>query len=371
MEKYKYINFLKGIAIFGVILVHSPQKIVGLDSLIKELLHFGAFGCQLFFVISGYLSVLSWNRIIGQSKNRSDVIFKFYRRRFLSIGPIYFLFIIFYQILAYLISYFKLPEFYPISTDSLSVIANFLLLQGLDFENFNTVVPGGWFIGTIVLFYIIFPLLYKCHLKLCLYNNKFSPLFLTVIVTAISFIIQYTLMLITDNWILSRTGSYVYYSLLNQIPCLTLGIAIHNLSFKNADWRKYVVLSLGLFFVTNLAYYILRFHYWIYCFIPLMLGLTFLFFFIGLRNAYKTTFLGKTYIARWLEKAGALSFSAYFTNFIGAFIFPWGIQLILYRIGITIHPCWLFTILFVPIFVITFITVPPVDYLIRMFKKII
>lgn len=371
MKQYKYINFLKGIAIIGVILVHSPQKIVGLDSLIKELLHFGAFGCQLFFLISGYLAVLSWNRLIGQSKTGSDIIFKFYRRRFLSIGPIYYLFIIFYQILAYLVYYFRLPEFYPISTDSLSIIANFLLLQGFDFKNFNSVVPGGWFIGTIVLFYLIFPLLYKCHLKLCKYNNKFSPIFLTVIVTAISFTTQYILMLITDSWNLSRTGSYVYYSILNQIPCLTLGMAIHNLSFKHSCWKKYAVLSLILLFVTNLLYYILRFHYWIYCFIPLMLGVTFIFFFIGVRNAYSATELGKTHIAKWMEKAGEFSFSAYFTNFIGAFIFPWGIQLILSRIGLTIHPCLLYAILFAPIFAITFITVPPIDYIIKQFKRLI
>lgn len=46
---YNQIAFLKGIAILGVILVHSPQLIPYIDKRIPYLLHFGAFGCQLFF----------------------------------------------------------------------------------------------------------------------------------------------------------------------------------------------------------------------------------------------------------------------------------------------------------------------------------
>ena len=50
----QYITFLKGLAILGVILVHAPQLIKEINPLIREFLHAGAFGCQLFFVISGF-----------------------------------------------------------------------------------------------------------------------------------------------------------------------------------------------------------------------------------------------------------------------------------------------------------------------------
>ena len=371
MKQSDYINFLKGIAILGVILVHSPQKIIGLDSSIKELVHFGAFGCQLFFLISGYLIVSSWNRIIKESNKLSISLWLFYRRRFLSIAPIYYLFIILYQLIAYYISEFNLPPFYNICTEPLSIIANFLLLQGLDYNYFNNVVPGGWFIGTIVIFYLIFPILYKCHITLCQFRNPLSPLFLTIIVSVISFIVQFIIMDISGSWIQSRPGSFLYYSIVNQLPCLTLGMAIHDLNFDKTNSKNLLLTSFTIFIITNLLYYGLRFQYWVYSFIPLFLAFTFLFLFFGVKNIYKFKHIHDIKIIDYLENLGRLSFSAYFTNFIGAFIFPWVLQLVLFHYDIVINPLILYLILLIPIFFITFILVPPVDFLITRFKRLI
>ena len=63
----QYITFLKGLAILGVILVHAPQLIKEINPLIREFLHAGAFGCQLFFVISGFLAVKSWERLLAKT----------------------------------------------------------------------------------------------------------------------------------------------------------------------------------------------------------------------------------------------------------------------------------------------------------------
>ena len=130
----QYITFLKGLAILGVILVHAPQLIKEINPLIREFLHAGAFGCQLFFVL---------------------------KKRYLSIAPIYILFILFYQIISYYIATFNVEPFYKISHNPLSILANIFLLNGLDYQAFNNIVPGGWFIGTIFLFYLLFPLIYK------------------------------------------------------------------------------------------------------------------------------------------------------------------------------------------------------------------
>ena len=68
----QYITFLKGLAILGVILVHAPQLIKEINPLIREFLHAGAFGCQLFFVISGFLAVKSWERLLAKYENSTE-----------------------------------------------------------------------------------------------------------------------------------------------------------------------------------------------------------------------------------------------------------------------------------------------------------
>lgn len=70
----QYITFLKGLAILGVILVHAPQLIKEINPLIREFLHAGAFGCQLFFVISGFLAVKSWERLLAKYENSTEKI---------------------------------------------------------------------------------------------------------------------------------------------------------------------------------------------------------------------------------------------------------------------------------------------------------
>ena len=91
----QYITFLKGLAILGVILVHAPQLIKEINPLIREFLHAGAFGCQLFFVISGFLAVKSWERLLAKYENSTEknrTTYKtFLKKRYLSIAPIYLL----------------------------------------------------------------------------------------------------------------------------------------------------------------------------------------------------------------------------------------------------------------------------------------
>lgn len=120
----QYITFLKGLAILGVILVHAPQLIKEINPLIREFLHAGAFGCQLFFVISGFLAVKSWERLLAKYENSTEknrTTYKtFLKKRYLSIAPIYILFILFYQIISYYIATFNVEPFYKISHNPLN-----------------------------------------------------------------------------------------------------------------------------------------------------------------------------------------------------------------------------------------------------------
>lgn len=280
----QYITFLKGLAILGVILVHAPQLIKEINPLIREFLHAGAFGCQLFFVISGFLAVKSWERLLAKYENSTEknrTTYKtFLKKRYLSIAPIYILFILFYQIISYYIATFNVEPFYKISHNPLSILANIFLLNGLDYQAFNNIVPGGWFIGTIFLFYLLFPLIYKLYRYIKTYNPRL--LFLLplggVIVSAI---FQTGIFFIIGDWTLSKPGSFTYYSIINQLPCMLIGVTL-NYYLKNTKLSKNNLLlcfiCLGL--IGNLLWYALRLHYWIYALIPSIIGWSFFYLFL-------------------------------------------------------------------------------------------
>ena len=378
----QYITFLKGLAILGVILVHAPQLIKEINPLIREFLHAGAFGCQLFFVISGFLAVKSWERLLAKYENSTEknrTTYKtFLKKRYLSIAPIYILFILFYQIISYYIATFNVEPFYKISHNPLSILANIFLLNGLDYQAFNNIVPGGWFIGTIFLFYLLFPLIYKLYRYIKTYNPRL--LFLLplggVIVSAI---FQTGIFFIIGDWTLSKPGSFTYYSIINQLPCMLIGVTL-NYYLKNTKLSKNNLLlcfiCLGL--IGNLLWYALRLHYWIYALIPSIIGWSFFYLFLYVQRKSEEIMGGETvnnqtrnYITKKIEQIGKVSFSVYFTNFIGTFIFPWGIQLLLVHYGYTINGTLLFFLLLIPIFLITFLFVPPVDYIISRIKSLL
>lgn len=381
-ENLQYITFLKGLAILGVILVHAPQLIKEINPLIREFLHAGAFGCQLFFVISGFLAVKSWERLLAKYENSTEknrTTYKtFLKKRYLSIAPIYILFILFYQIISYYIATFNVEPFYKISHNPLSILANIFLLNGLDYQAFNNIVPGGWFIGTIFLFYLLFPLIYKLYRYIKTYNPRL--LFLLplggVIVSAI---FQTGIFFIIGDWTLSKPGSFTYYSIINQLPCMLIGVTL-NYYLKNTKLSKNNLLlcfiCLGL--IGNLLWYALRLHYWIYALIPSIIGWSFFYLFLYVQRKSEEIRGGETvnnqtrnYITKKIEQIGKVSFSVYFTNFIGTFIFPWGIQLLLVHYGYTINGTLLFFLLLIPIFLITFLFVPPVDYIISRIKSLL
>lgn len=142
----QYITFLKGLAILGVILVHAPQLIKEINPLIREFLHAGAFGCQLFFVISGFLAVKSWERLLAKYENSTEknrTTYKtFLKKRYLSIAPIYILFILFYQIISYYIATFNVEPFYKISHNPIKYSCKYLLTEWIGLPSFQQHRPG-------------------------------------------------------------------------------------------------------------------------------------------------------------------------------------------------------------------------------------
>ncbi|MEN9416474.1 MAG: hypothetical protein RI988_94 [Pseudomonadota bacterium] len=143
---------LRGLAILGVLAVHvvgvAPSGVAVVDALMP----FGRYGVQLFFAVSAYTMMMTWEqRIGGQPRPAAS----FYVRRAARILPMFWL-----AIVLYLVLHGTGPSYFaPAGLGALEVAATALSLHGWWPSAFNSVVPGGWSIAVEMTFYLLFPLL--------------------------------------------------------------------------------------------------------------------------------------------------------------------------------------------------------------------
>ena len=174
-ERSSWLDVLRGLAIFGVVAVHSMQMT---DSLVLDnksgffswLISLGRYGVELFFFLSGWLlvSIYGFNdKKLGKA---------YFARR---MGRIYPLWIIF-LLIAYvrwefttsgqLNSLFKptegLSDFLHSTAGVVILTLSFTLF--ISASLWNSVIPGGWSIQSEVAHYLLFPFIRKRSLNLVL-----------------------------------------------------------------------------------------------------------------------------------------------------------------------------------------------------------
>jgi peptidoglycan/LPS O-acetylase OafA/YrhL len=305
--KFKYIDAIRGVAILMVILVHTAQKVSGLDSFTKFFTGYGALGVQLFFVASAYTLCIS----AETRKNESQPLVKYAIRRFFRIAPLYYLGIIGFFFLALTTAYFSngrisIPEHYTL----LNIISNVLFVHGFYPPANNNIVPGGWSIGTEMAFYVVFPMLFALASK---YWGSIRNVILGVL---IGFLFsQITLLILASNGI-SVSNDFVYCNLINQIPVFILGIAYYfwsTLKNQRFNWKMdvlaFVVLSGVSLYFRKLS---IEIPYLLSC-IPFISGLSFLFLMELFR---KLDILNSNILVR----IGKVSYSMYIIHFIFAWL---------------------------------------------------
>jgi peptidoglycan/LPS O-acetylase OafA/YrhL len=150
--RYEFLDSLRGIAIAGVLLIHSSQMVPDLPA---RLQHFGAFGFRgvhLFFIVSA----LTLSLVMSQGTVPKALSLRsFYIRRFFRIAPMFYL-----AALAYLaLRRAGVMDLAKVPVGPIDIASTFLFLHGLVPHAINNVVPGGWSIAAEALFYLLFPLL--------------------------------------------------------------------------------------------------------------------------------------------------------------------------------------------------------------------
>lgn len=197
VERNKYFDILKGIAILGVVAVHYAQLYpFEINSKIRNFFISGQYLVQMFFVISGYFVFLSFS-------NHNYTFMKFIKSKIISLIPIcyisYFITIVLFLFTSRQIQFFDL-------------LFAFSFTNGFSPHFINSI--GGWYIGTLVVFYICTPFLFKIITN----QKRATVLFLLAL-----------LFCLVSDFLLRQfydTGWFFYFWLPRQFPAISLGILL-------------------------------------------------------------------------------------------------------------------------------------------------
>ncbi len=155
MEKRNVsIQVLRVCACLMVFVVHFGQRI-GLTGIAYNFTDFGKYGVHLFFLISGFLAAKTFFR------SPETTVFEYYKKRLISILPLYYLVILYYFITENILNHFI--EIIPPDELGVGWFRYLFLLNG--FLNSNTYFWSNlgitWTIPVFMCFYLIAPWILK------------------------------------------------------------------------------------------------------------------------------------------------------------------------------------------------------------------
>ena len=225
VQKYGYIDALRGYAITGVVLTHCAQAVAPESRWLSTLMREGARGVQLFYVVSVVTLCLSWHTRACKEAHPTR---NFYIRRVFRIVPLFLAAIAAHVALfgwgpSYWAPNGIRPWFLPITA---------LCLHGFHPETINGIVPGGWSVAVEVTFYALLPILLRhvtgvlpaivfAGVACCLsaINYVGTPLLLKPLYPA-------------SQWYL--VNSFKFFNFLGQLPVFALGFLLfHLMSTRN------------------------------------------------------------------------------------------------------------------------------------------
>lgn len=215
MNKLPWIDALRGIAIFSVLIYHTGLQIEDVPDLLQSLTSYGARGVQLFYLISAFTLFMSMS---NRKKAENAPLKNFFIRRFFRIAPL------FYCACAYFLLKLGLGPNYWVEDGESITIPN--LLAHLTFTNgwhpywINSLVPVGWSIAIEMPFYLVVPFLFK---KIKSINQATTLTLIAIIFSRIiSFILnKYPLIPHIHTW-----NNFVFYWLPNQFLFFLMGVIL-------------------------------------------------------------------------------------------------------------------------------------------------
>ncbi|WP_455826633.1 acyltransferase family protein [Pseudomonas graminis] len=218
--KEKGIDIARGVAILLVILVHSAQLVAGLSESFRKIVGLGQFGVQLFFVVSAYTLCKSFENRSGERLG----VLSFYIRRVFRIMPLYYVGICVYFLVRFIdVHYSSSPVFGLESYNFINLISNMLFVHGFVPSANNSIVPGGWSIGTEMAFYLIFPGLFSLVKSLLAQKSSAFYLLSVVFFVLVSLLLQK--LIAKSTGLALYNNSFLYFNISNQLQVFVIGMA--------------------------------------------------------------------------------------------------------------------------------------------------
>ncbi|MCX7309105.1 MAG: acyltransferase family protein, partial [Afipia sp.] len=168
-KKYDFVDALRGIAVLLVVLAHTPVP----NSLLALNIA-GAYGVQLFFVVSAFTLFLS---LSARRNTESNPVLFFFLRRFFRIAPAFYFAMLFYLMK----DGTGATPWAPQGIQSWQIISTLLFINGWLPDSINAVVPGGWSIAVEMTFYLFVPLCFAVITNV----TRASILFVVLVVAGI------------------------------------------------------------------------------------------------------------------------------------------------------------------------------------------
>ncbi|MFZ4107331.1 acyltransferase family protein [Flavobacterium sp.] len=297
-ERLNYINSIRGIAILGVIMVHTSQfGNFAVPKIVASVISNGARGVQLFYLASAFTLFLSFKNRFSKEK---FPIRNFFLRRFFRIAPMYYLGICYFIFQDGLGPRNWLGDQNHITY--FNIISNFTFLHGFYPYWINSLVPGGWSIGVEMMFYACLPLLF---LNVKSINQAFNLFIISIFIKAVLHLFFRKFQLISDD---NLWNQYLFLYFPSQFPVFCLGIflyfsVIEKESLKNISGKSIFILSILLIINFSIGTEFLFQNHIIF-------GILFTIFTVALS---KFQFI--LFVNRFMNYIGEISFSMYLVHF--------------------------------------------------------
>jgi peptidoglycan/LPS O-acetylase OafA/YrhL len=157
--RYEFADALRGIAVLGVLVVHTHQNFSTTFGI--SVLGLGQYGVQLFYIVSAFTLAMS---IRHRSHQETSPLRNYAIRRFFRIAPLFYTAVLIYLLKPHILPSSSTPidlshARWPIQI--WHVVATVLFVNGWHYQSINLVVPGGWSVAVETNFYILLPVILR------------------------------------------------------------------------------------------------------------------------------------------------------------------------------------------------------------------
>lgn len=215
---------LKGLAILGVMLIHSGNNVPrDLSAIPEAIISCGNRGVQIFFLISAILIYKSLSNFYSVQIEEKHSVLMWYKKRFLRLIPLYWL------TNTAILLYMGMRPTYCTGTHGVNLctyITNYLFLHGFYPWHINA-FGNNWYVGTLAIFIFIAPVCFK------IINNIWKA----GLAFAFSLIVQTMIGQTIATWDLGADtfvwiGYWEGFSIFKQLPVLFIGIVVYFILFQ-------------------------------------------------------------------------------------------------------------------------------------------